>query len=481
MKPFKILLFISAILLVLALISIVFPKQGVRIGKICMEFADIKDYIPQKFILLATIGIQDSLQPGDTIIADTIPEKDTVAMDTLAEDSLKANQIQFPDTTFNALASFYEILKNIKNTRNLIRVLHYGDSQIEGDRITSWFRIKMQERFGGCGPGMLHAYDDNHYSISVKQFSSDNWEKYSLRKSKLAHKQFGALETFSRFINSDSDDSSVYEGWLKFEKSKLTYSITNRYEQCRIYYGYNTSTVTAEIYNEDSLLHWETLSPDNTLESIGINLKKPPAEIMIKFMGQDSPNIYAVTLDGRQGVAVDNIALRGSAGLDFTIADMNFLNKMYKMLNVKLLILQFGVNVVPNPKEDYKYYENFFYEQLRCLKKMNPELCILVIGVTDMSRKVNGEYDSYPNIEKIRDAQKNAAFKAGCAFWDLYESMGGENSMKQWVTAEPPLARKDFTHFNEAGAKKVSEMFFDAFIAAYEEYLLSTEMVVSSQ
>lgn len=87
-----------------------------------------------------------------------------------------------------------------------------------------------------------------------------------------------------------------------------------------------------------------------------------------------------------------------------------------------------------------------------------------------MSRKEGEDYVSHPNIEFIRDAQRRAAFKAGCAFWDLYEAMGGKNSMPSWVFADPPLANKDFTHFTPKGARLVSEMLYKALMIAYENH-----------
>ncbi len=132
--------------------------------------------------------------------------------------------------------------------------------------------------------------------------------------------------------------------------------------------------------------------------------------------------------------------------------------------------MQFGVNVVPYVVKDYTYYEVQLLKQLRYLKKLHPNLAIIILGVSDMSKKENGHYVSYPNIEKIRDAQRRAAFKAGCAFWDTYSAMGGKNSMPSWVFSDPPLARKDFIHFSYQGSKVIAEMFYNALMNDYKEF-----------
>jgi hypothetical protein len=87
-----------------------------------------------------------------------------------------------------------------------------------------------------------------------------------------------------------------------------------------------------------------------------------------------------------------------------------------------------------------------------------------------MSVKEKNRYVTNPNVEKVRDALKSAAFKSGAAFWDMYKAMGGENSMPSWVFANPPLASGDFVHFNSRGAKTIAQMFYNAFILEYHRF-----------
>ena len=52
----------------------------------------------------------------------------------------------------------------------------------------------------------------------------------------------------------------------------------------------------------------------------------------------------------------------------------------------------------------------------------------------------------------------------------MYKAMGGMNSMPSWVTADPPLAGADYTHFTPRGAQIISEFFYKALIIEYETY-----------
>jgi lysophospholipase L1-like esterase len=177
-----------------------------------------------------------------------------------------------------------------------------------------------------------------------------------------------------------------------------------------------------------------------------------------------------MALDDMTGLAVDNIPLRGSQGLDFSKTDTAFFKQMVHTLNVGMIILHFGVNVAMNVVDDYSYYETAFYRELNLLKKLS-DAPILVVGISDMM--VDGGAMEMPNLEKIRAAQIRASGKAGCVFYDLYTAMGGRGSMKDWVASDPPLARSDYIHFSNEGANLVAQKMYEAIMAEYDLFELN--------
>ena len=88
-----------------------------------------------------------------------------------------------------------------------------------------------------------------------------------------------------------------------------------------------------------------------------------------------------------------------------------------------------------------------------------------------MSLKEKGGFVTYPGIEPVRDALRSAALATGFAFWDLYEAMGGRNSMPSFVHADPPLALTDYVHFTALGVNLVAEMFYNSLMAEYDRYI----------
>lgn len=55
------------------------------------------------------------------------------------------------------LHSFFAKLDSVAANKKKISILHYGDSQIEGDRMTGFIRQRIQNQFGGFGPGLIPA------------------------------------------------------------------------------------------------------------------------------------------------------------------------------------------------------------------------------------------------------------------------------------------------------------------------------------
>lgn len=434
------------------------------------KYADISDIIAQNEPLVDTANFIEQIEET------TIEAFDTIRANA---DSLKQSvrRIEFPDKNRSILFPVFRAMDSACSNNEVVRIMHFGDSQIEGDRITSFVRNKVQKKFGGSGVGIVparHLYD---FKYSVFQESSENWNRYTLygkRDTTIKHKRYGIIAGFNSFTPQPHQllqkDTTQKTAWISFESSPYSYSNTKQFEQCRLLYGHNNVPFNANLYVGDTLVDSGLYKPSARLNQIQWLFSVPTGDIKIELEATQSPEIYGIALDAKSGVAVDNIAMRGSAGLVFTKMDTTLFKELVESLKVKLFILQFGGNIVPNVRKDYSYYERWLYSQLNYIKTHAPDAQIIVIGVADMSMKKGSRYVSYPNIELVRDAMKKASFRAGAGYWDMYEAMGGHNSMPSWVFANPSLAGKDFVHFNPRGARIIANMFYNALLNEYNYY-----------
>lgn len=483
-RPQITVLFLLSVLTVLLVIAAVLPKNGIRlIGNLRLRFASPKDIFnpqPPKYADISDIIDQNALLT-DSILEQISLQEEDESWDTIRAnaDSLRKSicRLQFPKNNKKILYKAFHAFETAASAPKPVRIMHYGDSQIEGDRISSFLRNKLQSKFGGMGSGLMPVQQVYDFSFSILQDNSDNWLRYTLygnRDTSLTHNRFGALASFCRFTPYGSDTltntDETFEAWVSFAPSSYSYPNTRNFKLCRIFYSHNQEPFIAELYHNDKLIDADIYPASSSLQTIRWIFEEPTNNIRIVFKGNSSPDIYGIALDDYSGIAIDNIPMRGNSGLIFTKIDKNLLQQHFRELNVKMIILQFGGNVVPHVTTDYTYYERLFAAQIKRIHQLMPEVAVIVIGVSDMSIKEGNRFVTYPNIVKVRDALKKASFEAGAAYWDLYQAMGGDNSMPSWVFANPPLASSDFVHFNPRGARIIANMFYNALMFEYNQY-----------
>lgn len=506
-KSFGLLIGVSATLF---LLSLFLPKSlelpfGLRFS--IYQFAQLldSDRSPEKdmsdimamaretdSLLEVQLGIQNSFFPEDSLADDTIHFEDAVAanqmLNTRPDTSLLRLParycIQYPEGDSSLLFPLFQLLDSLTVRGQLIRALHLGDSQIEGDRITSYLRERFQRQFGGCGLGLVPITEpfDSRNNLMIRPGS--NWQKYFLYGTPEPgpHSRYGLLHSYFQYqlvqttdslrldsLNPQPEKKATRLGLVNYRLLKRGFPKSQQYEQLSVLTSTRKAATQLAVKLGKQSETYQLPSSDS-LNITVVRPQKPSSSVEVQWLGKSSPDVYGVCFDCSTGVAFDNVPLRGSSGTELAKFNKAFLKEQLQTMNVKLVILQFGVNVVPTEAASYTFYEQLFYKELMALRKADPELKLLVVSVTDMAKKVDGRFQSYPNIPLIREAQRNAAFKAGVPFWDLYEAMGGQNSMYSWAHAEPSLAAKDYTHFSPKGAQIVGEMLYKAIMREYIRY-----------
>jgi len=490
MKPSGILLFFTSVFALLFTGAIFFPEHGLQIaGKLRLQFFSKKElFTPEAnyYANISSILSQQKYITDSLLLAIADGHTEELIIPGANTDSLISSitRIEYPAHDSTVLWPLFRSLRNLSSSRQLIRIMHYGDSQIEDDRITSLLRNKLQSRFGGSGAGLVPVSQLYPYGYSMKQTSSANWNRFTgfgKLDTAIKHRRYGTLASYCTFAPQNRHaEQDTTTAWVKFSKSPHSYSNTKRFTQCRVFYSQNREPFLNELFQDNILVDADIVPATTRLKVIRWKLDAPGDNLKLTFKGTSSPEFYGIALDGQRGVAVDNIPLRGSSGLFFTRMDQQLMKEMFRELNVKCFILQFGGNFVPSGLHNFDGYENWFASQILQLKKLCPGASILVIGVADMSVKEKNRYITDPNVEKVRDALRNAAFNTGSAFWDMYKAMGGENSMPSWVFADPPLASGDFVHFKPLGAKTIAQMFYNAFILEYHRYENHARQITSN-
>lgn len=502
-NPFYTLFFLLSVMAVLLLISLIFPEKGILlVDGIKLKFPSAKSLLSNDKPEYASIP--EVVAKADTTSLNVLTEKEInsnintigkIETDTIAsekklfkpfkkddtepvkQDELKSQRIEFANNNPAVLYNFFKGLENSRATGKALRIVHYGDSQIEGDRISGFIRERLQSRFGGGGPGLVPAFKI-YNQASVTHENSGDWFRYTIFgkvNKAVNHKRYGAMCAFSKFTAVEKDSlflTDTIVASASYNTQSSIYPSAKKFQRVKIYYGSSENAIELNVFKDNELHSSYILSEKNNLNIKTIDFDNAENNISLVFKGTKSPDIYGVSLEMPYGVSVDNIAMRGGSGTVFNKMDKGILSEMLKDLETELIMMQFGGNVLPYIKDEKacKDYGSWFYSQLVTLKAAKPGVSIIVIGPADMSIKKENYFETYPYLEEVRDALKEAAFKAGAGFWDMYKAMGGRNSMPSWVAANPPLASTDYVHFSPRGARIIAELFYEALNYEYENY-----------
>ena len=474
MKPFQTFLILLAVGFLGLLTMLIFPKDGIRINdQLTLRFASLDDFMEEEdrirnveeFLNLYEVAVDS------TAILDSIQR----AKIAIRKEMLR---IQWPNNDRSSLQNFLSSLEKVKSgEKKKVRVMHYGDSQIEGDRITSYIRNEFQTEFGGSGPGLLPIVQGVPSAV-INQSNSDNWYRFTLfgrPDTNILHSRYAPLGSMGMFTypikDSLAPDTGSTKAWVEFTPSGMAKKKAREYSEVTLFYGFAPKEAMVNTFIDDSLKRFDELKTGDGFQSLKWNIDKAPKKLRFEFESAESPEFYAFSFESSRGVIVDNIAMRGSSGTLFKKMDHNQLASFLQNKNVELFILQYGGNTVPyiRSKEQAVKYGGWFKSQIEYLRKLKPNATFIVIGPSDMSTKIAGKFMTFPFLEDVRNALKKAAFESGAGFWDLYEVMGGRNSMISWVESTPAMAGSDYVHFNHRGTQRVSELFIKALWTDFTE------------
>lgn len=463
MRPFRSFLLLLIFLACFAGLNYIIPLKGYLPG--------IRDLIPEitltgeqkdEVILPDSAGIHEAA--GTSLSADSLKQP--------VPDSLK-EILSFPESVVSRFDS-------IRSVDGQIRIMYYGDSQIEGDRITSFLRSSLRRRYGGSGPGLLLPVMPVMYTKTVNIRSSPNWKRYnylSYRDGVIKNNSLGPFMTICRYLGPEEEATSEENAFVRITPSVYSDSAALIYKILRVFYGNVSGPVKLTVKENENEIAAGLLNRGEGISEFRCRLGNP-GEILLEFKGRSSPDIYGLSIEDTTGLVLDNIPQRGSAGLEFTMVDRKNLEESFSLIDPDMFILHYGLNIVRNESRSYDYYKTGLLRQLMLLKELCPGRPVLVLGLTDIARAEGDSLVSYPNIESIRDAQRNAALEAGEGFWDTWDAMGGRNSIVNWSKKIPPLANTDYVHLSYPGADTLAKLILEDIFPVSRRQLLSASLLM---
>lgn len=280
-------------------------------------------------------------------------------------------------------------------------------------------------------------------------------------------KNYGAYLSVSRFTDlpGQLSDSIVQEHQLTratidIAPSSRSYARLKDITSVGLHYGNVTHPVSVQVFLNGNLIKETQLKPEGLYHFLEIPLPDGLKNLQFVFEAEVSPDFYGLTLTNKTGISLDNVAMRGSSGTVFARLDRESFDAMYKKLDPKILLFQYGGNTVPYLKDSLAVtnYVGYLKNHVNWVKRSAPEASIIFIGPSDMATMINGELKSYALLPYLDEQLKKSCLENNMAYWSMFNAMGGENSLKYWF--DQGLMGGDYVHFTPAGTRIISELFF---------------------
>lgn len=458
--PWNISLFIFLVIGMLATIAAIYPKEGITVGDITLRFPTLQEFLAAE----EPVPVEPILSPEELLSLRAEEARRAEEIGFLQYFQSNPSRIHWPmedSCTIGDSTYFDNLYTALSNARQEgIHIVHYGDSQIEEDRITQVLRRQLQERFGGGGAGLIPLYQSIP-TVTIGQYTTSEPKRYLVYGNK----------TFRR------EDSNQYGpmGQVAVIDTTIGCTITPRSKITGLYSAHYCNLLTLLSRTDSTLLltvkgkTTQISSSDSPLQITKLSLPDSTTSLTLQISGKGE--IYGILLGQTAGVEVDNIPMRGCSGMIFTSIQAAQLRTYYKTSNTRLIILQYGGNNVPHlyTEKGVDAYIAELVRQVHYLQRQAPEAAILFIGPSDMTTRRGGILQTYPLLPYFEKNLRKQITQAGAAYWSLYDTMGGENSMQQWVKVG--LAGSDYIHFTRKGAEDVGNMLCDALLNGYKFYL----------
>jgi lysophospholipase L1-like esterase len=395
-------------------------------------FSDIRTPAPVPDSLVAETEIADSVVVKQDSIVHEIQEHCKPGITCIEDYSNDSSALKY----------FFRALQQTKSTGTRVRVAFYGDSFIEGDVFCGSFRDTLQSIFGGKGVGFVPITSDVAGFRKTVKHRFDHWRTSSLIVRRDSTAQIGPAGFC--FIPQENN-------WVEYQPVSQRY--LREFNMVKLYYknaGHNLLHATFDTLSLD-----EPLETSNALQEWSFK-KEHIRSVRFEFYPADSLWVYGASFEDGPGIYVDNFSLRGNSGMNLAAISSDMYKQFNRYRDYKLIILQFGLNLIVEENLNYRTYTKRMVNVVNTLKKNFPQASFLLLSISDRSGNVEGEYRTMRAVPAMRNAQRLIAQETGIAFWDMFEAMGGEDSMVKYAEADPPLAAKDYTHLNFKGGKKLS-------------------------
>lgn len=344
------------------------------------------------------------------------------------------------------------------------RISHWGDSTIAADGLTSVARQLLQRQLGDAGHGyVLVEPGTDWYVQKGVEYERKGWRSWKIidAGAKDSHYGYGGvsalgyLGAWARYATAETGPvgRSVSRFELYFARGrrygKLSYSVDGA---------------------EPTLLDTRAEALTDAFQAIAV--PDGPHELKIRSAGDGPVRVYGVTMErAGPGVVYDCIGLVGARGSRMLNMDPTHFKRQVQHRRPDLMVIAFGGNELVDEGMSMTWYRKRFVDVVRLYRQAAPEASCVVMSPIDHGEKYRGRIRTKPDLLKMLPVQRDVALAEGCAFFSIFDAMGGEGSMGRWYRSKPRLGWADLSHVTRGGARVLGSLWYKALMKGFSDYI----------
>jgi lysophospholipase L1-like esterase len=335
-------------------------------------------------------------------------------------------------------------------------IVHIGDSHIQADWFSGKLRDLLQEKYGNAGKGLIFPYKQikTNGPNTFGSFSQSN-----ISGSKIARCRSTCDVGIAAYDAHLTKGNSIVFNYKRDTQEQFITAIYRSLDSQAVIFNSDYDTNNYKLISYQS---YQTLTYQKPLSS--------PFSLQAT-----SP----ITLNGlmasnhQKGILYYTIGANGATFQQYLNSTIFF--EQLPTLKANLVIVSLGTNESVSdisPDSFYLHISSMYQHISEAYKHSN---IIFTIPADNYKRhahtvrkKVKGKWQnkrvvSYVNntkMQQLREVMIAFCNEKQIMYWDLYEIMGGEKSMKTWVNEG--YAAKDHIHFNKVGYELQAELLFKA-------------------
>ena len=356
------------------------------------------------------------------------------------------------------MSHFYAMLDSVKQLKRPVRIAYYGDSYIEGDILTADLREMFQEKFGGNGVGWVDCGTPIIGSRRSIQQKYSGITEYAVVKKPFDNSRQSLAERY--YVPT--------EGAHVFTKASRFYPHSKSWTSSKLFFRTLSSLSIEAIPSSGTPISrvYGGSTDVQMFETVG-NMSS--VDYRFTDVGAGT-TLFGIALESATGVILDNFSMRGSSGTSLAKIPMSTLHDFRNMRPYDLIILHFGLNVAikGNPISVLRGYTNKMRKAVQHFREAFPTASIMIVSVPDRDQRSDNGIKTLREVKNLVALQEQLAADTHVAFYNFFQAMGGEESVKQLVDRN--MANKDYTHLSFGGGKAIAKKVFPSFVTGLKNY-----------